>query len=73
MITNFPLAVVVLAALLFFPLSRLVWVLSIRRLERKAGRKLDQAELDGQRRRARIIAVLLAVPFSYLFNLSMSG
>ena len=73
MITSFPLAVLVLAALLFYPVSKLVWVLSVRRMERKLKRKLDEHELDGQKQRAWIIAALLVLPFSYLFNLQLAG
>lgn len=68
MITSLPVAVIVLAVLLFFPVSKLVWVLSVRRLERRLERRLSEAERDGQRRRAQLIALLLVLPFSYLFN-----
>jgi len=40
-----------LAAALWWPVSRLVWVLSVRRLERRAERRLDEAEIAGQKRR----------------------
>lgn len=61
-------SVVVLAGLLFFPVSKLVWVLSVRRLVRKLGRPLDEAEQHGQQNRARFIALLACVVFSALFN-----
>ena len=73
MITSFPLAVLVLAALLFYPVSKLVWVLSVRRMERKLERKLDERELVGQKQRAWVIAAVLVLPFSYLFNLQLAG
>lgn len=69
----FTLSVVVLAALLFLPVSRLVWVLSVRRLERKRGQALDDAERRGQRVRARIIGLLLVIFFSLLFNAATLG
>lgn len=69
----FTLSVVVLAALLFVPVSRLVWVLSVRRLERKRGQTLDDAERQGQRVRARIIGLLLVIFFSLLFNAATLG
>ncbi len=69
----FELAVIVLAAALFFPISKLVWVLSIRRLERKLGHPLEDAERAAQLRRARIIAAVLALAFSWLFNLQLTS
>ncbi len=69
----FVISVLVLAALLYFPVSKLIWVVSVRRLQRKLGRELDEAEVAGQARRARVIAVLLCLPFSYLFNLNLLG
>ena len=66
-------SVIVLAVLLFFPVSKLVWVLSVRRLQRKLKRELSQQEIDGQLNRARFIAVLLSLAFSFLFNASLVG
>lgn len=63
----------VLALLLFFPISRLVWVLSVRRLQRKQRRELSRTEIDGQLMRARVIAGFVALTFSCLFNLSFLG
>lgn len=65
------ISVLLLAALLFFPVSKLVWVLSVRRLQRKLKRDLDAGEIAGQRRRARILSIVLVLIFSYLFNLNM--
>jgi len=69
----FVISVLALAALLFFPVSKLIWVVSVRRLQRKLGRELDEAEIQGQAKRSRFIAGLLSLPFSYLFNLSLLG
>lgn len=69
----FTLSVVVLAALLFLPVSRLVWVLSVRRLERKTGTTLNETERAGQLRRAHLVALILVILFSLLFNLAMLG
>lgn len=66
--TYYWLSVALLAALLFLPASRLIWVLSVRRLERKGGRPLSDAERAGQRNRARLLALLLCLAFSALFN-----
>ena len=70
---NFILWVLVLAALLFWPMSKLVWVLSVRRLERRTKRRLGEDERLGQRRRARFIAFFLVLVFSALFNMHFSG
>lgn len=69
----FTLSVIVLAALLFLPVTRLVWVLSVRRLERKTGRTLDETERAGQLRRARLLTLAVVILFSLLFNLAMLG
>lgn len=69
----FTLSVVVLAALLYLPVTRLVWVLSVRRLERKTGTTLDEDGRHGQLVRARLVALMLVILFSLLFNLGMLG
>ncbi len=67
----FTVTTALLAALLFVPTSRLVFVLSVRRMERRIKAKLSPEELAGQRRRARFIALLLVVPFAFLFNYNL--
>jgi len=66
-------SVLVLAALLFIPASKLIWVLSVRRLERKTDRELSEDERMGQRNRARLLTLVLVLIFSLLFNVSMLG
>lgn len=66
-------SVLVLAVLLFIPASKLIWVLSVRRLERKTGSELGEAERLGQLNRARLLALVLVLIFSLLFNISMLG
>lgn len=61
-------SVLLLAVLLYFPVTRIVWVLSVRRLQRKLNAELSQAELKGQLNRARLISIALVLIFSYLFN-----
>ncbi len=65
--------VLVLALVLFFPVSKLIWVLSVRRLQRKERRELSSVELHGQLKRARMLAVIVSLLFSYLFNLTLGG
>ncbi len=66
-------SVVVLAALLFLPASKLIWVLSVRRLERKTGGELTEEARNGQLNRARLVALFVVIIFSLLFNISMLG
>ena len=69
----FSVSVIVLAALLFFPVSKLIWVWSVRRLQRKLSPELSPEELSGQLTRARFIAVIVSVVFSLLFNINIVG
>ena len=63
----------VLAGLLFIPASKLIWVMSVRRLQRKTGHELNDSEIQGQKNRARIIALVLVAVFSWFFNLNLLG
>lgn len=65
---RYEIAVIVLALLLFFPVSNFIWVISVRRLERKLGKELTEQERQGQRNRARVIAAFVSLVFSLLFN-----
>jgi hypothetical protein len=67
------LSIIVLSLLLFPFVTRLIWVLSVRRLQRKLARELDEVELKGQLQRARIISLLSVLFFSFLFNVSLLG
>jgi len=71
--TYFIISVLVLAALLFIPVSKLIWVFSVRRLQRKTKTELSQAEIDGQLNRARFLSIFLCLIFSFLFNLQITG
>ena len=64
-------SVIVLAAALFFPVSRLIWVLSARRLSARMDRELSEQELRGQRRRARWLAAPVCLIFSALFTFQL--
>ncbi len=69
----FYLSVAALAVLLFFPVSKIIWVLSVRRAQRKLDRELSAQEINGQQSRARFIAVLLVTLFSWFFNLQLQN
>ena len=64
---------IVLAGMLYYPVSKLVWVMSVRRMERKLERNLEEDELRGQLRRARFLSVVLVVAFALLFNFNVFG
>ena len=70
---SYPLWVFSLAAALWWPASRIILVLSVRRLERRLGRILDRTEIAGQKRRAWVLGLFLSLVFSALFNLRMLG
>ncbi len=67
-------ASVLLLAILLFPFAtRIIWVLSVRRLQRKLDTELSTAEQQAQQKRARFIAAFLVLIFSLLFNISLLG
>ncbi len=66
-------SVAILALLLFFPVSRIIWVLSVRRLRRSRKQELDEGEIQQQRQRARVIGAIVSLMFSYLFNAQLLG
>jgi len=69
----FAVSMVVLAALLFLPVSKLIWTLSVRRLQKKLARELTEQEIRGQLARARFLAIFLCLVFSFLFNVQLIG
>ena len=70
---RFYLSVLILAALLFYHTSKLIWVMGVRRLQRKLERELSDEELHAQQKRARIIAIPVVLTFSWLFNFNVFG
>ena len=70
---SFVLWVLLLAALLFWPVSNLVWTLSVRRKQRKLNKQLNENELLAQKQRARFIAGFVCLLFSLMYNLSRLG
>ena len=65
--------VLLLTALLFYPVAQLIWVVTVRRLQRKLHRELDEGELAAQKQRARFIALIVSFAFSTLYNISTLG
>ena len=70
---TFIIYVLILAALLFYPMSKLIWVLSVRRLQKKTNQELNEQELAGQMSRARFISLFVCLSFSFLYNLNTIG
>ena len=60
---------VVLALLLFLPVRHLVWILSVRRAERKA--PTDEAERRRLKRRAGVTSALLCFVFAFVYILNL--
>ena len=67
----FYLSVLVLAAALYIPVNKLIWVLSVRRIEKKSKSKLNEYQRNLQKNRSRFISILLVFIFSYLFNMQI--
>ena len=67
----FYLSVLVLAAALYIPVNKLIWVLSVRRIEKKSKSKLNEYQINLQKNRSRFISILLVFIFSYLFNMQI--
>jgi len=67
----FTVSVLILAAMLFFPVSKMVWVVSVRRLEKKLQKTLTDEERRGQLNRARIITIPVVLTFAWLFCFNM--
>ena len=70
---EFWLWVIGLAALLFYPVSKLIWVFSVRRMQRRLSRELSEEEIKGQLQRARFVSVFLVLLFSWLYNFNTIG
>jgi len=51
---------------LFFPVRRFIWVLSVRRLERRKGQS-DEAERQNLFKRATVTSALLSFVFSIVY------
>ena len=57
----------ILMAALFFPVRKLIWVLSVRRSEGKSGETTDDAERSRLLRRAGITSALMCFLFSLAY------
>ncbi len=65
------ISVIILALLLYYPVNKIIFVLSVRRLERKICKKLNDNQKNGQLKRSRFISIILILFFSCLFNINI--
>lgn len=59
---------VLLAVALFFPVRQFIWVLSVRREERRLGQPTDEVRRTALKRRASVTAALLCFVFATLYQ-----
>lgn len=57
-----------LAVALFYPVRQLIWVLSVRRAERKTGDLPSEEARNSMKRRAGVTSALLCVIFAAVFG-----
>lgn len=69
----FILWVLLLTVLMFWPVSNLIWTVSVRRKQKKLQTELSEDEIRAQKQRARFISVVICFVFSILYNLSRLG
>jgi len=69
----FILWVLLLTVLMFWPVSNLIWTVSVRRKQKKLQTELSEDEIRAQKQRARFISVIICFVFSILYNLSRLG
>ena len=65
------ISVIILALLLYYPVNKMIFFLSVRRLERKIGKQLNDDQKNGQLKRSRFISIILILFFSCLFNINI--
>ena len=71
MLNYYLLSVIILTLLLYYPVNKLIFILSVRRLEKKTGKNLSNMEKSGQLKRSRFISIILILLFSCLFNINI--
>ena len=57
-----------LALLLYWPVHRLIWVMRVRKLERRTDAKAADEEIEALRVKTRLVAGVIVITFAYLFN-----
>ncbi|MDE0309428.1 MAG: hypothetical protein OXI60_06300 [Acidiferrobacterales bacterium] len=67
-LTSYYLWVIAMTAALLYPVGQLIWTVSVRRMQRRLQKNLSPEELQGQKRRAYFVAIVVCLAFSMLFN-----
>ncbi len=62
-----------LAVALFFPVRQLIWVMAVRRQERRLGQLPDETVRQSLKRRAAVTSALLCLVFAALYANVMFG
>jgi len=61
-----PIWILLLSAVLFFPVRKLIWVLYVRK-KQKTQQSVSEEEKIGLKKRATFTAILLCIVFSYIY------
>ena len=61
-----PIWVIILIAVLFFPVRQMIWVLYVRK-KQKAQNEVSEEEKISLKKRASFTSILLCIVFSYLY------
>jgi len=61
-----PLWIILLSMVLFFPVRKLIWVLYVRKKQKKQ-QSVSEEEKISLKKRATITAILLCIVFSYIY------
>ena len=61
-----PLWIMLLSAVLFFPVRKLIWVLYVRK-KQKTQQSVSEEEKIDLKKRATLTAILLCIVFSYIY------
>jgi len=61
-----PIWIILLSAVLFFPVRKLIWVLYVRK-KQKTQQSVSEEEKIGLKKRATFTAILLCIVFSYIY------
>ena len=61
-----PFWIILLSAVLFFPVRKLIWTLYVRK-KQKAQQSVSEEEKISLKKRATFTAILLCIVFSYLY------
>ena len=61
-----PFWIVLLSAVLFFPVRQLIWVLYVRKKQKTQG-SVSEEEKSSLKKRATLTSILLCIVFSYIY------